>query len=78
MAVVVDANNAVLKLYLNGIVVGTDDTLRFALSDLGVTNQNWLGKSQWSSDGPYDGMIDDFRIYNRALSDAEVKYIFKN
>jgi hypothetical protein len=78
MTVVIDAENSFVKLYLNGDLLGTDTTLRHSLSELGVTNQNYLGKSQWSSDGPYDGMLDDFRIYNRALSDGEVKYLFKN
>jgi hypothetical protein len=42
---------------------------------MGVTNQNWLGRSQWSADGYYQGLIDEFRIYNRALSDGEVRYV---
>ena len=78
MAVVIDSENSVLKLYLNGNLVGTDTTLRNAPSDMGVTDQNWLGRSQWSADGYFDGMLDDFRIYNRALSDGEIKYIFEN
>ena len=31
-----------------------------------------LGRSNWSVDGYLDGLIDDFRIYNRALSATEV------
>jgi len=74
---VYDAGNSILKLYRNGTLVATDTTMRFAVKDLGVTTQNYLGKSQWP-DPNYNGMIDDFRIYNRALTDGEVKYLFKH
>jgi hypothetical protein len=40
-------------------------------SALGNTNRNYLGKSQYN-DPAYDGAIDDFAIYNRALSAGEV------
>jgi len=43
--------------------------------DLGVTTQNWLGRSQWSGDGYYQGQIDEFRIYDRALTAGEVRYL---
>ena len=47
--------------------------------DLGTTTQNWLGRSQWTTatggDSYYKGMMDDFRIYNRALSEGEVRYL---
>ena len=77
MVVVVDAENSMLKLYFNGDLVGTDDTLRYSLKDLGATTQNYLGKSQWD-DPAFKGMLDDFRIYDRALTSGEVKYLFKN
>ena len=41
-------------------------------SSLGSTNQNWIGRSQYSADPYLDGRVDDFRIYNRALSSSEV------
>jgi hypothetical protein len=40
-------------------------------SDLGFTSCNYIGKSQWN-DPYFDGLIDDFRIYNRALSASEI------
>ena len=40
-------------------------------SQLGVTTQNWIGRSQFPD--PYlDGRVDDFRIYNMALTAQEV------
>ena len=46
--------------------------------DMGLTTQNWLGRSQYIADAFFSGMIDDFRIYETALSAAEVKYLSKN
>ncbi len=43
--------------------------------DLGVTNQNWIGRSQFTADAFFNGAADDFRIYNRAMSAAEVRYL---
>ncbi|MDP8998791.1 MAG: LamG domain-containing protein, partial [Myxococcota bacterium] len=45
-------------------------------SSLGVTTQNWLGRSQFSLDAYLTGQIDNFRIYNRPLTAAEVKQLF--
>jgi hypothetical protein len=42
-----------------------------------VTTHNWIGRSPGAalsvtSGGGFDGMIDDFRIYKRVLSAAEI------
>ncbi|WP_368498165.1 LamG-like jellyroll fold domain-containing protein [Herbiconiux sp. A18JL235] len=58
-------------MYLNGAVVATNPSMTTKPSALGNTNRNYLGKSQYS-DPAYDGAIDDFAIYDRALSTAEV------
>ena len=40
-------------------------------SDLGNTNQNWIGRSQYG-DPLLRAQVDDFNIYSRALSADEV------
>ena len=40
-------------------------------STLGNTTQNWIGRSQYS-DAYLDGLVDDFRIYDHALSASEI------
>jgi hypothetical protein len=40
---------------------------------LGATNRNWIGKSQFGADPNFDGSIDDFRIYDYALSAGEME-----
>jgi hypothetical protein len=59
-------------LYVNGSVVGTNNSMTLSPSSMGSTNQNWIGQSQYSADPYLDGQVDDFRIYNRALSSSEV------
>ncbi|MBW5448253.1 hypothetical protein GE107_19590 [Cohnella sp. CFH 77786] len=59
-------------LYLNGREVAKNSNMTLKPSDLGHSIQNYIGKSQFSADPYYDGKIDDFRIYGRALSGQEV------
>ena len=66
--------NGLLTLYVDGWSAGTVETPGMP-ADLGETTQNWLGESQWDGDDLYDGQMDEFRIYNRALSEGEVRYL---
>ncbi len=60
-------------MYINGEAVATNDGITISPADLNASNdRNWLGRAQYSSDPPFDGAIDDFAIYSRALSGAEV------
>jgi uncharacterized protein len=43
---------------------------------LGTTNQNWLGRSQYSYNPYMAGQIDNLRIYNRALTPTEVSDLY--
>jgi hypothetical protein len=68
----VTLSNSVGILYINGVEAGRNETMTLKPSDLGSTTQNWLGRSQWAADPYLGGSVDDFRIYNRSLSAAEV------
>lgn len=61
----------VVKLYVNGNLVGTSTTITIKPSDLGITANNYFGKAN-SGDPMLTGSLDEFRIYNRALSSAEI------
>jgi hypothetical protein len=61
-----------LTLYVNGAAVNSTTGLTLAPFRLGPTGQNWLGRSQYSSDPRFAGQIDDFRIYRGALAAAQV------
>lgn len=59
-------------LYLNGQAVGTNSNMTLSPSDLGDTHQNWIGESQWGADPILNGAVDDFQIYDRALTGDEI------
>jgi len=65
-------------LYVNGAQVGQNTNMTLSPSSLGNTTNNWIGRSQYNADAFLDGQIDEFRIYNRALSAAEVLALFQN
>lgn len=73
-AITIDSATMTMKLYLDGDLMGTAATTLLP-KDLGNTNQNWLGRSQYTADAYFSGLLDEFRIYNRVLSAAEVRYL---
>ncbi|MBN1515658.1 hypothetical protein JXA32_03710 [Candidatus Sumerlaeota bacterium] len=58
------------KLYVNGQVVDTE-TMTMNPNDIAQVT-NYIGKSQWP-DPMFKGRIDDFRVYNYALSDEQIR-----
>jgi hypothetical protein len=63
-------------LYVDGVQVGASTAITLRPADLGATVNNWIGRSQFTADQFFDGEIDDFRLYLRALSPAEVMALF--
>jgi hypothetical protein len=74
VAVVIDGGAMAAQVYLDGAVVSSS-SVTVLPKDLGVTNQNWIGRSQFTADAFFSGAVDDFRIYNRAMSAAEIRYL---
>ena len=70
VAVVIRSGN--MQLYLDG-VMATSGSTSVVPSDLGQTSSNWLGRSQYAADGYFNGSLDDFRIYDYALSAEEIE-----
>ncbi|WP_326799408.1 ThuA domain-containing protein [Streptomyces sp. NBC_01808] len=60
-------------LYLNGEPIGTNDNITLNPSDLGPTTQNWIGDSQWTADPLLNGAVDDFNVFDRALTQNEIR-----
>ena len=46
-------------------------------ADLGTIDYAYIGRSQFSVDPYFDGAIDDFRVYNRALSATEIQALYQ-
>jgi fibronectin type 3 domain-containing protein len=63
------------KLYVDGVAVNTNAAMSLKPASLGVTTQNYVGRSQFS-DPLLNGLVDDFRIYNRALTNTEISALF--
>jgi Concanavalin A-like lectin/glucanases superfamily len=61
------------SLYVDGALVANSSTVSLRPVDLGTTDYAYLGKSQFTSDPYFDGQIDEFRVYGRALSSAEIQ-----
>ncbi|MBK1834939.1 LamG-like jellyroll fold domain-containing protein [Roseibacillus ishigakijimensis] len=59
------------SLYLNGALVETTTEITLDPADFNPA-VNKIGSSQWSNDPAFHGEIDDFRLYDRGLSAAEV------
>jgi hypothetical protein len=74
VALVLDSKTMRITLYLDGVQVGSAATTILP-KDMGNTTQNWLGKSQYAADAYFTGSLDEFRIYNRVLSAAEIRYL---
>lgn len=70
LAVVI--NGVTASLYLNGEEIGEASDFQFVPMLISNMTSNLLGKSHYTADSYFRGGMDDFRIYNRALSAAEI------
>ncbi|WP_114778444.1 LamG-like jellyroll fold domain-containing protein [Botryobacter ruber] len=68
---VVTQSGSTVKLYINGTLVATNTAVTIRPTDLGATTQNYIGKAQYP-DPLLRGSVDEFRIYNYALSEASI------
>jgi Concanavalin A-like lectin/glucanases superfamily len=66
--------NGTAKLYLNNTAPVAAEIRPFL--DLMTDNNNWLGRSPWGGDALFDGLIDELRIHDTALSAAQVASSF--
>jgi hypothetical protein len=70
--VVVDDDGNMLSLYVNGAFAGAQ-AYPSALSEL-VADNCWLGRSNFAGDPYFGGTLDEFRVYDRALSAPEILF----
>ena len=62
-------------LYVDGVLAATNPAMTFHAADLGATVNNYLGRSQFA-DPYFAGLLDDFRVYRRALSAEQIAAVF--
>lgn len=74
IAAVIDTNSHTAIFYLNGMEVGRNENVTIKPSDLYNASNDYsgyIGKSFYA-DPYFAGEVDDFRIYNKALSAVEI------
>jgi arabinoxylan arabinofuranohydrolase len=59
-------------LYIDGQEVDRNTNMTLNPADMGNTLNNYIGRSQWEQDPYLSGEVDDFFVYNRAISASEV------
>jgi autotransporter-associated beta strand protein len=66
-------------LYVDGLPVGTNNSMAYTPDMIGslvnCTN-NYIGRSQYPGDPYLNGKVDDFRIYNGALTPAQISALY--
>lgn len=67
-----DGASRVARIYVNGVQVGQNTGFTLTPAAIGVTANDWLGRSQYAADPYFIGRIDEFRIYNAALPATKV------
>jgi type II secretory pathway pseudopilin PulG len=72
VAVTIDADNHIHKLYLDGSLVAQKTSANLKPSDLGNTDKNYLARSNYAADPYFNGFLDDVRIYSGVLTAAEI------
>lgn len=65
------------SLYIDSSVVKSSSSLVYSPKDIGqATNYNWIGRPHFNGDSYLKkAMLSDFRIYNRALGQEEIKVL---
>ena len=64
------------RLYIDGVLDGTPASWTGVIGD--TTNDLALGNRSRFYNIPFDGVLDDVRIYNRALSEGEIRRLYNS
>ncbi|WP_155059170.1 beta-L-arabinofuranosidase domain-containing protein [Streptomyces blattellae] len=59
-------------LYVNGTAVAQNTAMTLTPAALGTLANNWLGRSNFSTDPVFAGAFDEFNVWSRALTAAEI------
>jgi len=65
-----------VTMYINGAQVASNGSVKLRPKDLGAIDYAWIGRSQFTSTPTFDGAIDEFRVYRRALGADEIKALY--
>jgi hypothetical protein len=61
-----------MAIYRDGKLLSKNNNISISMSDLGINLISYLGKSFYSADSYFKGSYDNFKVYNRALTEFEI------
>ena len=68
----------VMRIYIDGVLAGETENVKLDPYEIKHTIPYcYIGKSMWSGDKFFDGTIDEFYVYDRAISEDEVTELFE-
>jgi hypothetical protein len=68
-------DNGQIKTYLNGVLIHEETSvIKYTAKNKYPNDDIFLGQT-WSGSYAYKGLLDDFRLYNRALSESEIQQL---
>lgn len=70
---VTEDSSGTITMYVNGRQVGQATGASVSPASLGATTQNWLGRSQFSTDPYFNGNMQDVAFYTDALTADQVR-----
>lgn len=73
--IAITVSDDVLSMYLNATLIAKLTGFRHRPYDLDIPTSNYIGKSQFTADPMLKGQLDDFRMFNHALSASEISSI---
>jgi hypothetical protein len=72
-----DGHTSLGRLYADNVLVASNIDMTLTPAAIGATLNDWIGRSQWTGDAYFKGSFDEFRIYNFALSAAQIQGDFR-
>jgi hypothetical protein len=69
-------SNSYAELFRDGASLGRV-ALNWPLSSINDVNE-WIGRSQWANDHTFNGSVNEFRIYGRALTPCAIQALYVN
>ena len=82
LAYTFDAKTKISKIYIDGVEVANDNIIGYEpyqITNVGPNIRNYVGRTQWwdtsssGSNSDFCGMIDNFHLYNIALTEDEIR-----
>ena len=77
VALVVEAGVG-YRYYIDGEESGSDELPGVRLYNYTSSNTKYLGIAHFSPNDKFDGKMDNVMVFNRALSDSEIKYLYES